>query len=996
MSIDTSFLRRRVGCGVLLGLIFAFQFVSAQGLGSFKGRIVDSQTGDPLIGANVIIQNTSLGAAADLEGKFQIRNIPAGPRTIKISYIGYVSVTRQVTINENETTEQEFKLVAQAITGETVVITAQARGQNAAINQQLASNTISNIVAADRIRELPDASAAESIGRLPGISIDRYNGEATAVAIRGLAPKYNTVTVNGVALPATNNTDRSVDLSLISSNLLDGIEVKKANTPDMDADALGGTIDLRLREAPEEMQVNATVQGGYNHIAKYYGNYSGNVSISDRFLDNDLGIIAGFNTDRNNRTADKLSANYNIVANDLVASDNKVTNLTLRRDEATKNRSGGNLLLDYKIANGKVTGNGFYSQGTTDGTYRSDNMDFSHGSHYYNLEQNVSTTSIFTSSVGVEQDFGSMKYDASFAATGSRTYDPNDYQWQFSQENNASPGAPPTANTPLADVPSYETPNANKTGLQNVFLLNTVLNEKQKTTQVNFQIPFNITEDINGFIKVGGKAKWLDRNFDQNQMGHVNLQYGTVTTGVVGELFRALAVAYPLDYNALRDSTSIASNQVWNLYRFSTGYAPPDNFLGGQYKLGTSPDLRLLQELTSVMQTLGTTDWQIQPLGSYGSDYDGIERYQAGYVMADLNIGPLITLTPGVRLDVDYTKYHGESFREQIPSGSVVIPVLQLNENVRANHFLLPMVHLKLRPFDWLTIHLAGTETVTRPDYNMYAPISSIDRYSYTVTAANGSLSDSRSKNLDASISIYQSYTGFLSVSGFYKKIDNLILYEGIQRVDTIIYKLLNANLNIPGGWLDGSQQVNTYINNPTPAQFRGVELDWQTNFWYLPSVFKGLIFNLNWTYIVSTVDVKQYDGAFRDSVGNDPHHTQYKIRYLDSTSRTQRMPDQPAHIFNTTIGYDFMGFSIRVSYLYQSDKVTGIGNTPLQDQFTSAYGRWDLSLQQRLGDQVQLFANYNNINDRHDESLQGYRQINPTSLEYYGRTVDVGFRFRF
>jgi hypothetical protein len=238
---------------------------------------------------------------------------------------------------------------------------------------------------------------------------------------------------------------------------------------------------------------------------------------------------------------------------------------------------------------------------------------------------------------------------------------------------------------------------------------------------------------------------------------------------------------------------------------------------------------------------------------------------------------------------------------------------------------------------------------------------------------------------------------GYLNVSGFYKKIDDLVLYEGIPGVDDSIYTLLNANLNIPKGWLDGSQQVNTWINNPSPAQYRGVEFEWQTNFWYLPSLFKGLIFDLNWTYIVSSIDVTQYK-ATRTTMpdSTDPKHKrQIKIVTYSSKSRTQRMPDQPAHIFNTTIGYDFHGFSIRLSYLYQSDKVTSIGSLPLTDGFTAAYGRWDLVLQQKLGDEIQLYANFSNLNNRHDESLLGYRQINPTSLEYYGSTIDVGVRLK-
>ncbi len=112
-----------------------------------------------------------------------------------------------------------------------------------------------------------------------------------------------------VALPATGGDDRSVDLSLISSNILDGIEVKKANTPDMDASALGGTVDLKLREAPDEPQVSASAQSGYNQLQKYYGNYAFTANGSDRFFDGDLGVIASFNADCS-RAADKFQGSY--------------------------------------------------------------------------------------------------------------------------------------------------------------------------------------------------------------------------------------------------------------------------------------------------------------------------------------------------------------------------------------------------------------------------------------------------------------------------------------------------------------------------------------------------------------------------------------------------------------------------------------------------------------------------------------------------------------
>jgi TonB-dependent receptor len=1011
MFIDTSCCSKILwGIFIALLLTFAVPSMYAQGSGSIKGSVVDSETGWPVIGANVVIENTSLGSAADVKGEFYIHYVPAGKRTIKVSSLGYAPVTKEIQIADGENlTNQIFRLIPQSITGEEVTVTAQARGQDIAINQQLASNTISNIVSADRIKELPDASAAESIGRLPGVSIDRYNGEATSIAIRGLAPKYNTVTVNGVALPSTNNNDRSVDLSLVSSNVLDGIEVKKANTADMDADALGGTIDLRLKEAPEDFQMNATLQGGYSNLNKYYGNYSGIFGVSDRFFDNKLGVIFGFNADKNNRNADKLDVAYNGGAGltgTVIDPDMFLYNtITKRRDDYFKNRIGANLLLDYNVPYGKLTGNGFYNQAKTTGTYRDDQLYLGggHATRYFDLDDNTSTTSLYTSSVGVMQNFGWIKYDVSVSASGSNTDDPNDRRWRFSQENNAINGTSIYSGVPVWNIDSLEIPYYNDTanGLATVYTYSTWLVENQKTVQFNIQFPFTFGNQISGSIKAGGKFKWLTRTMNQEQWGHENLQYGSATNAnsQLAVLIPALAAQYPNDFNTATDLAILLIKGLgWPIARFNRGYAIPSNFLGNKYPgFGTSPDLRLMNELTDVMQTLGPNLWQHISLGSVGYDYDGIEQYQAGYIMAEINLGPYVTLIPGIRYDADWTKYHGQSFQQSAPGGSEAWPAsFQYNENIRTNSYWLPNIHVKIQPFDWMRIHLAGTETVTRPDYNMYAPITSLDQYGNTCVAANGSLRDSRSRNLDASVSLTQKYLGLVAVSGFYKTIDDLVLYEKIKSVDTLVYQRINAQLNVPQAWLVSNKpEINTYINNPSPAQYRGVEFEWQTNFWYLPQPLTGLLFNINWTYITSEIAVQQFNVRYTTTV--IPPHTIVKQLHYDTTSRTQRMPDQPSHIFNTTIGYEYKGFSVRASYIFQSDKVTYIDNSPALDAFTSAYDRWDIAIQQKLGNSFQLYANLNNITNTHDESLlEGTRVTNPTQAYYYGSTVDVGLRYIF
>lgn len=966
----------------------------AQGSGTVRGRVFDRDTGDPLPAAIVMIEGTVIGTTADIDGSFVLRNVPAGRQRVKVSYIGYAPMTLELTVGSDASVEQNFQLTAKAVVGETVVITAQARGQNTAINQQLESNTISNIVSSDRIKELPDVNAAESIGRLPGVSIDRYGGEATAVAIRGLSPKYNTITVNGVALPATNDDDRSVDLSLVASNMLDGIELKKANTPDMDADALGGTVDLRLREAPEELHFDLMLQGGYNRIQDYRGNYATNLSVSDRFLESDLGIIAGFNADRNNRSGDQLTAKYRSSAASQVLSDITVDNLTLQENTAFKKRIGGSLLLDYRIGNGKVTGTGFYNQATTDKTQRMDLMDFTHNSHYYDLFTNVSTMALFTASLGVKQDFGWIQYDASAAATGSRTDDPDNFQYRFAQENGGAKSVP-TASMPLVDVWTLENQDTSGTGLSQIFTYSKNLIEKQKMVQLNLQIPFQLSSNLNGFVKLGGKYRRLDRTFDQEQWGCGNLQYGGGWSGPMSDLVHRASQMYPNDFNAFNDSVLINQKHWWPITRFITDFGRT-NFLDNRYKMGIVYNLDLMRKLTNALQSLPSNDWQHYAIGSFGDDYDGIEQYGAGYIMAEFNIGPMITFTPGVRFDADYTKYHGQSFRDVVTNGNVQQTPgdVQHNENERRNSFWLPMIHLKLQPFEWMIVRLARTMTLTRPDYMMYAPITHINSYQSYAMAANAGLKDSRSKNWDASVSIYQQYVGLLTVSGFHKSIDNLIMFTTIQKMDTAVARRLPSELNVPESWLSSAPQVDTYINNPNPAVYKGVEIDWQTNFWFMPSFLKGLVLNVNWTYIESTIDVQQFKTT--PVTRFVPPRSYITSIQLSDTIRNQRMPGQPAHIANVTIGYDYLGFSIRASYLSQSDKVTTIGQTKITDAFTAPYKRWDLAVQQKIGEHLQLYANFNNLNNRHDESLLGYQQLNPTSLEYYGLTVDLGLRFKF
>lgn len=968
-----------------ISFILLFQLPTFAQTATLKSRVLDKATEEPLLGANAIIHGTSLGAASDLDGRFIIRNVPLGKQKLIISYIGYNSITIELDVKSNNE-NVDYYLEPKTLEGETVVITAQAEGQLSAINQQLMSNTISNIVAKDRIKELPDVNAAETIGRLPGVSIQRYGGEATKIEIRGLNPKYSLITVNGVELPATGTEDRSVDLSLVSSNMLDGIVLKKSNTPDMDADVLGGTVDLKLKEAPTGFKLNLSAQGGYNKLQDYYGNYNFTASVSNRFLDNTLGIILNANIDNYDRSADKFQDNWRNYNQSIATGE-----LIFREEQINRKRYGSSILLDYIIPSGSITSNIFFNQLNQEGLnhisqVNTEENNYGTNRHIYQLEQYQSKTNVFTSSLGITQDFDWFKYDVGLSRSGTATDNPDRRVMEFTQEQSALEDGYPKDLSP-AELTEYFNVDTIKTNLSALYSYGVRTIENTTTAKLNLEFPIKLHDQISGYIKTGIKLKWVDRSNNQRQYGYSGLQYGS---GVSNPVFLYLDEKFP--EWGIHDN--VTEYQLLNILPFLTDYSR-SNFLNGEYPLGLIPDNnkmnQMIEALSSAPDSLSL--WLPYSVGTFGYDYKGFERYEAAFLMSELNFGEVLTLIPGVRWEEDYSSYDGQRYRV-VQSGQTAeqppAEFVRLNKK-RKNNFWLPMVSLIARPLDWLQVRLAATQTLARPDYLRYAPISYISADGNQITAANYSLKPSLSTNFDLGISIFNNEIGLLSANAFYKNIKDLIFYSAF-RVGPGIEP--DSVLEIPSTWTPNTKtpQINAFRNNPDPAKYSGFEIEWQTRFWYLPSVFSGLVLNINYTHIYSEMKLA-YDSLVIQQIGTR------RVYSLNPTSINTRMPDQPAHIVNITIGYDLGDFSARLSYLYQTDKLTGIGYDGVVpssrlSSYTGGYGRWDLTLQQKFYQSLSVFANFNNLNNRRDQNFIGSKLVHPSYIEYYGFTMDIGVRY--
>jgi len=265
-------------------------YSQAQQSGIIKGRVLDTDNLS-MPGAAVALKSISKGAVSDSYGYYTITGVPAGIYELIATYIGYTPETIQVSVEPGKTTVAEFKLKPGIELSE-VIVTGQLQGQSKALNTQMNKGNITNIISSDQVGRFPDANIGDALKRIPGINVQYDQGEARFGNIRGTAPQYNSVMVNGERIPSAEAEDRTVQLDLVPADMIQAIEVNKAVTPDMDADAIGGSVNLISRSAPYDRRVSMTLGSGYNLLASK-PIYNGSVILGDRFFNNKLGVIAG-------------------------------------------------------------------------------------------------------------------------------------------------------------------------------------------------------------------------------------------------------------------------------------------------------------------------------------------------------------------------------------------------------------------------------------------------------------------------------------------------------------------------------------------------------------------------------------------------------------------------------------------------------------------------------------------------------------------------------
>lgn len=916
----------------LAGSLALLTATSSLAATSIEGRISDDKHRVYFQGAQVSIVELNLTRVSERDGSFSFNNLPEGEYTLVIKYQGAQDVSQQVTLVDGEIYHKDFAIKANSTDAdvETMIVRGQRSGQASAFNRQRNANKVLSVVSSDAIGQLPDQNAAEALQRMPGIFIERDQGEGRFVGIRGIDPNLNNVTINGLNVPSPESGIRSVALDVIPSELISSLEVSKTVTPDMDASAIGGSIEVKSLSAFDrsEQSYSFTAQASHNELVsktspKFSGSYTDIFDIGS----SQLGVATGlswFKRDFGSQNMETDGGWAEFEYEDLASGDDVevfgAEEIEQRFYSITRERLGAALNFDLLTAsNSKYYLRTLYSdfsddeyrlrnqykfdKGQIDLTTRTDtSADFYDGEIERDTKDRYEVQKILSVVTGGENQFNDWFVEYNVGYSKSSEKEPGRLDATFVGEGFDYGYA--TAG-PIAEL----TFNADSQDLNN-FVLDEVVSEDNLTEDEEISFALDISKDFvwqnhNGEFKFGGKYRSREK------------------------FNRVDSRLYDGGFEDVEGADILAEQFNSGMVGFSLGQFGP-GISQGALSSYVAANLDSFE--------LNTLESDIE---SKGSSYSSEEDILALYAMVTLDINDW-NIVAGVR-------YEDTSFSTTGNKVELIVDDVTDEETVDIstwqgkkdyNHFF-PSLNVRYNISDKLITRFAYTQTIARPGFSDTAAYQLIETEVFeddgdTVTerkaeVGNPDLDPYESTNFDLTLEYYPEKIGVLSAGLFYKNIDNYIVEEEVQ----------------DNGLWDGYEEVVQSVNGGS-ASLTGIELAWNKSFDF------GLLLGAN--------------GTFIDADDN--------------------LPNQADTVANFMVGFENNDVSLRLSSSYKSENFKSTDNDA--DVYQDAHMQIDFSGKYYVSDTVQLYFNVSNINDEPYYLYHGEEQYN-YQYEEYGRTFELG-----
>ncbi len=982
-----------------------FSFAQEE-LGTINGKITDASNGDELAFANVIVKGQTIGVITEFDGSYKLEIAP-GNYTLLFSYIGYKETEKKVTVKANETVIVNVQMDPGNQLGE-IVVSVQVRGQLAAIREQVNSNKIANVIAQEKMLELPDANAAEAIGRLPGLALQRDSGEANKVVIRGLDPAQSNVTIAGVKMASTSVEDRSADLSMVQSEMLSGVEVSKTLRADMDAGATGGTVDVRLAAARDKPSFNFMSEGGYSSLFKNIGDFKTSVGGSTRFLKNKFGAKIQGTYEQKQLSSQRFDANYSerIIQQVLDEDGNKTgeqnflartENAGLNQVETIRERVGVSLVLDFKSKFYEVSFLNFVNKTTDDVIDRNENYNFLDNTVPFRFTVSAGENESINSTHLLENKFQLLGTTLNLSLAHTKVKRTGfGQEFPFRELSTTAPSIDQDYliyRQPLEVLDLYGGTNISDNKLRSDDRNTSELTDKNYDINLDWDIPFKLEKmNITGVFSVGGKYHLLKRDSNKDQIYADYLAGRGLATRT-----RYLEVFPNVNWPAGDAQGILATNYV------DPNYNPPT--INGLYTLNWSPDIGLMQDMQNQLYATHPDLFHSRGQQSYTNDYSNREEQVAAYIMAEINVGKL-QLVPGIRMEKVNTDYNAFAILTNSVNTNGITGVPDSVSVKRDNKLFFPSINAKYQLGKSFALRGAVYKSVIRPGFIQLSPKTVINPNSNNFLSSNPFLEPATAWNYDVLLEVYNSKFGLLTINPFYKKIDNAIVGLGRYfplRNDRIVSAPEGFVESLPGtdfypvDDLQNVSRTNIPINNPEKEEYYGVEFSYQTNFRRLKNeVLKGIVLDVNLTISES----KRISPSFQDvvigidSTGFIPRDIigfEYQTREGGAT--------QPAFVTNVILGWDYKGFSARASYRFQDKIFSGLDAAlSFEDNYTDIFQTLDVSIKQRIAKGLDIYLNATNLTGHIDKRYRVYPtgERFPLNEQNYGSRGQLGVRYRF
>lgn len=649
-------------------------------------------------------------------------------------------------------------------------------------------------------------------------------------------------------------------------------------------------------------------------------------------------------------------------------------------------------MLDYVITDTDIRLSSMISRINRATVSRSENSSdlFGAASRTQYLTDSESNTIISVNQLRINQIISDFKVDLGVSYSYSKDEVPEVIGYGGLEPSPLATPVPKTAKP--AQVPSYMTNDLSRILLSNFTDSNILTKEDELSTDLNVEWGIEFSNVVNLQFKLGGKYERKTRSYDYNT---IYLNTATDPSSMVND---AILEKWPwmAEY-------AFGAGKFYYEPFIDTGYDPGD-FMGGEYSIERIPDLDLGRELIHYLQDYLGVEWggattpqKFVPNfhTSKMSDYHGREDYAAAYFMPSLIIGESITFIPGLRYEHNQTKYTGVRGNAMLQVTESKGYVYYEQEVTRKNEFFLPMIHARYKPLDWFDVRLSYTQTLSRPSYSEFLPSWHI--YMTGIDYKNPNLRPSKSENWDLYFSFYGNKVGLFTIGGFTKKIEDLIYPQSkIILSDTMAIEEYGLTEELTGQLPSRfvSKSIYNFINNPNDVTVRGLEVEWQSNLWYLPGLLKNIVFNFNYTYTFSEVNYPR-TVPIKEIIQSPFGPREVIVGNADS-SYSAPLLYQPDHILNVIVGYDYKGFSIRFSMQYQSDIFSNTNWRPQLRSYTDKFYIYDLALSQALPlEGLVLFGNLKNISKSKETDINvgtGYM----ANTQYYGMTAGLGLKYIF